>query len=400
MRFRSPSFPTRFATVRRAALSALALGLLAACDQKPSARVLESRLQDLEDKLKVIEKRADSAMLAAESGGQDLKQRVEAVEQKSSEAIAQTSSFAEEQNSRFQRIEQSITNVMRMKEESEAVAYLEPDAPGHRTLQTEHGTFLVRIESIERDPIGGGFRAELNIGNPMGLELQEFRLKGDFGLPAPKLNPGEAYGDYSKRLDEWQKTMTPFDEGLIEGILPNAWTRVSLPLRAASNAENLKLIRVAMVVSRAKLANQEGEGEYSVVNADSDGAGLVKTDYGPLLMTVAGMTPEGTGTRVRVRVGNPFGFIINEAILTGQFGPSPPRKMETEGTELYRKRLELWSEQMAPLETTLSGSIAPLSWSEATFLVPSSDQSMIKYLRLKMQVTNITLPNTNRPQNP
>jgi hypothetical protein len=392
---RSLSPPPLFAVVRVAALGALAMGILAACDQGPSTRVLESRLENLEDKLKVIEKRAETAMLTAESGGQDLKQRVESVEQKSSEAIAQTSSFAEEANSRFQRIEQSISNVMRIKEESEAVAYLEPEAPGHRTLQTEHGTFLVRIESIERDLVGGGYRAELNIGNPMGLELQEFRLKGDFGLPAPKLNPGEAYGDYSKRLDEWQKTMTPFDEGLVGSIQPNAWTRVSLPLRAASNPEQLKLIRVAMVVSRAQLANQEGPGDFSVINADSDGAGLVKTDYGPLLMTVADMTPEGAGTRVRVRVGNPFGFVINEAILTGQFGPSPPRKMETEANELYRKRLELWSEQMLPLEAKFTGTIAPLRWSEATFLVPTADQSRIKYLRLKMQVTNITLPNTS-----
>lgn len=356
--------------------------------------MLERRIEELEDKLKVIEKRADTAILSTEVGSQDLKQRIEAAEQKSTEALNQTSTIVSDQEARFQRVEQSLTNVMRIKEESEAVAYLEPSAPGHRTLQTEHGTFLVRIESIERDIPGGGYRVELNIGNPVGLEVQEFRLKGDFGQLAPKLQPGEAYGDFSKRLDEWQKTMTPFDEGMIESLEPNAWTRVSLPLRAATTKESLQLIRVAMTVNRAKLANQEGEGEFSVVNADSDGAGLVKTDYGPLLMTVIGMEPEGAATRVKLMVGNPFGFVINEARITGQFGPSPPRKMETEAVELYRKRLELWSEQMSPLETSFSGSIAPLRWSEASFLVPSADQSRIKYLRLKMQVTNLTLPKT------
>lgn len=379
---------------RRDLVAGLCLAALTSCDQGPSPRLLQERLDELEDKIKVVEKRADSAILASEAGGHDLKQRVEAAEQKSGEALAQTSTLSEEQNARFQRIEQSLTNVMRIKEENEAVAYLEPSSPGHRTLQTEHGTFLVRIEGIARDPVNGGFRVELNIGNPMGLEIQEFRLKGDFGLLAPKLNPGEAYGDYSKRLDEWQKTMTPFDEGLIEAILPNAWTRVSLPLRTATAQETLQLIRVAMVVNRARLANQEGEGDYSVVNADSDGAGLVKTDYGPLLMTVTGMEPEGASTRVRVMVGNPFGFIINEALLTGQFGPSPPRKMETESVDLFRKRLEMWSEQMAPLESRFTGAIAPLRWSEASFLVPTSDQARIKYLRLKMQVTNLTLPKT------
>lgn len=377
---------------RPACAAALLFATLAGCDQGPSARVLEHRIDELESQIEVLAKRADAAMAAAESGDGDLKHRVEAVEQKSAEAIAQTSTLAEEQNARFQRIEQSVSNVMRLKEESEAVAYLAPAEPGHRTLQTEHGTFLVRIETIERDPVGGGHRIELNIGNPMGLELQEFRLKGDFGSTAPKLQPGEAYGDYSKRLDEWQKTMTPFDESLIEPIEPNAWTRVVLPLRAADSPDKLQLIRLAMVVTRANLANQEGEGEYSVVNADSDGAGLVKTDYGPLLMKVTSLSPEGAGTRVTVMVGNPFGFAINEAILSGQFGPSPPRKMETEAVDLFRKRLEMWSEQMTPLETAFSGSIGPLRWSPATFLVPTADQSRIKYLRLRMQVTNITLP--------
>ena len=378
---------------RTACAAALLLATLAGCDQGPSARVLEHRIDELESQIEVLAKRADAAMAAAESGDGDLKHRVEAVEQKSAEAIAQTSTLAEEQNARFQRIEQSLNNVIRMKEESEAVAYLEPASEGHRTLKTEHGTFLVRMEGIERDIVAGGFRVHLNIGNPMGIELQEYRLKGDFGNPAPKLRPGEAYGDFSKRLDEWQKTMTPFDEGLLDPILPNAWTRVSILLKTPAQ-ENLQLIRVAMVVSRAKLANQEGEGEFSVVNADSDGAGLVKTEYGPLLMHVTGMEPEGAGMRVKVQVGNPFGFVINEAQLTGQFGPAPPRRMETENVELFRKRLEMWSSQMTDLKTTFTGSIAPLRWSEASFLVPSADKEKIKYLRLKMQVTNITLPKT------
>lgn len=371
----------------------LVIAVLPGCRREPSPVVLESRIDQLEKKLADISERADAAMLASESGAQESKQRIEAAEQKSAEALGQTNTMVTEQNARFQRIEQSLNNVIRMKEESEAVAYLEPSSPGHRTLKTEHGTFLVRIEGIQQDIVAGGYRVELNIGNPMGLEVQEYRLKGDFGKPAPKLQPGEAYGDFSKRLDEWQKTMTPFEEGLLDPILPNAWSRVSILLKTPAQ-ENLQLIRVAMVVSRAKLANQEGEGEYSVVNADSDGAGLVKTEYGPLLMHVTGMDPEGAGTRVKVMVGNPFGFVINEAILTGQFGPAPPRRMETENVELFRKRLELWSSQMTDLKTTFTGSIAPLRWSEASFLVPSADKERIKYLRLKMQVTNITLPKT------
>ena len=370
-------------------LAAFAVALTA-CDQGPTTRVLEIRLEDLEKKVKAAEQRAESAMLASETGTQDLDRRLETAEQRGQEALTQTSTLVTQNETRFQRIEQSLNNVMRIKQESEAVAYLAPNSPGHRTLQTDHGTFLVRLERIDRNPLGG-FTAVLNLGNTMGLEIQEFRLKGDFGAPAPKLQPGEAYGDFSQRLDEWQKTLTPFEVGLVDVIGPNAWTQVELPL-SASTQEELQLIRVAMTVQRARLANQDGQGEFSVVNVDSDGAGLVKTEYGPLLMTVSSTEPQGSVTRVRVMVGNPFGFVINEGALTGQFGPAPPRKMESESQPLYQKRLQLWSEQMKDFKTTLTGSIQPLSWSQASFVLPTSDVSQIKYLRLQLQVTNITLP--------
>lgn len=363
------------------------------CDQRPSTRVLEVRLREMEKKLEVIEKRADSALLAAETSSQDLKNRVATAEQKGVEAVEQTSKMVTDAEARFQRIEQSLNNIIRTKEDSEAIAYLDPAMPGHRTLQTDHGTFLVRLETIERNALGG-FNIELNVGNPMGLEIQEYRLKGDFGQPAPKLNPGEPYSDYSKRLDEWQQTLTPYDQTLVDIIQPDTWSRVVLPVNASSE-EDLKLIRVAMVIQRARLSNQSGEagaGEFSVINADSDGAGLVKTDYGPLLMTVTGMESEGTSTRVKVMVGNPFGFTINEGFMKGQFGPTPPKKMDTEAPNLYQKRLQIWSEQMEDFQTIFSGSIAPLRWSEASFTLPTVDQNAIKYLRIQLNITNITLP--------
>ncbi len=369
---------------------------LTGCDQGPSNRVIETRISELETKLKLIEKRADSAMLAAETSGQDLVNRIEAAEQQGTEAANQTATLVTENEARFQRLEQGLANVMRIKEESEAVAYLDPTSQAHRPIQTDHGTFLVRLESIQRNPLGG-FVVELNIGNSLGMEIMEYRLKGDFGQPAPKLEPGEAYGEFSKRLDEWQKTLTPFEVDLNEPILPDAWSRVLLPLNAPD--ENaLKLIRLSMSVGKARLDNQEGPAsDFSAINADSKTAGLVKTDYGPLLVSVTRMEPEGSGTRVHVMVGNPYGFIINEGVLSGQFGPSPPRKMESEAPPLFQKRLQIWSEQMEDFTTPFSGAIAPLRWSDASFLIPSGDQTRIKYLRVKLQVTNITLPRTGPP---
>jgi hypothetical protein len=271
------------------------------------------------------------------------------------------------------------------------MAHLSPSIEGHQTLQTKHGTFLVRLEKLEKKVPGPGFIATLNIGNPLGLTIQEFVLKGEFGSPAPPLAPGEAYGDYSARLDAWQKTLTPFEENLAVSLKANAWTQVDLPL-SAPNPGAVELIRVAMVIQRAHLDNQDGVGEYSVINAASDAANLVQTDYGPFLVTVTGMHSEGSKTRIHLLVGNPYGFIVNNSRISGEFGPTPPKKMETESPTNHAQRLQHWAEQMAPFESTLAGTLAALRWSKASFTVPSTDQTKIKYIRSQIKVENITLP--------
>ena len=365
--------------------------LLTGCREKTSTAVLEHRIEKLQSEIELLKKRTDEALILSDSSGTEAEQRLEMVEQRAQEALTQATTAVSDQTTRFERIESALSNVMRIKEESEAMANLSPSVKGHQTLQTKHGTFLIRLEDLKKSESGAGFVAFLNIGNPLGLTIQDFVLKGEFGGTAPQLEPGEAYGDYSKRLDAWQKTLTPFEEDLVVPLKANAWTKVDLPL-AAPNFAAVELIRVAMVIKRAHLDNQEGAGEYSVINAASDAANLVQTDYGPFLVTVTGMHSEGANTRVHLLVGNPYGFVVNSAHISGEFGPAPPKKMEEETPTKYGQRLQHWAEQMAPFESSLTGTLAALRWSKASFTVPTTDQRKVKYIRSQIKVENVTLP--------
>ena len=390
MFFPSPPAPNWQFTRYCAAVIMLSL-FLTGCREETSTAVLERRIERMQSEINRLEKLTDEAIVLSESTGTDAEQRLETVEQRSQEALNQASTAAAGQAARFERIENALSTVMRIKEESEAMAHLSPTAEGHQTLQTKHGTFLVRLESLNKNESAPGFIAALNIGNPLGLTIQDFTLKGEFGSPAPQLEPGEAYGDYSTRLDTWQKTLTPFEENMAVALNGNAWTKVELPL-AAPNIAAVELIRVAMVIKRAHLDNQGGTGEYSVINAANDAANLVKTDYGPFLVTVTGMHSEGSRTRVHLLVGNPYGFIVNTSQISGEFGPTPPKKMDSESPSQYAQRLHHWAEQMAPFESNLAGTLAALRWSKASFTVPSTDQRKIKYIRSQIKVENVTLP--------
>ncbi|MCB1230958.1 MAG: hypothetical protein KDN19_11855, partial [Verrucomicrobiae bacterium] len=244
-------------------------------------------------------------------------------------------------------------------QKSEVVAYLDPDSPGHRTIQTDHGAFLIRLERIDPNP-EGGCNVTLNIGNPSGLEIQELLLKGEFGQRAPQLGAEELPADYSKRLVEWEKTLTHFERKIATPAKPNSWSRVVLPLDA-DKVEDIRLIRISLGIERARLENNDGNGgEYSVIQTANSGAAMVKTDYGPLLLTVLGVEPTDDGTRIEVMVGNPFGFAINAGTLSGQFGPSPPSRTASEAPALYQKRLQIWSKQMRDFVTEFNGPIKPL----------------------------------------
>lgn len=386
-----PHFPNSIRPLLLAAGGLVAAGVLPSCDDGPNKAVLERRIDQLELEIEILKRKNEESADFTDATATDFKDRLAQAEQKSQEALQQAGTAITQQKARFERLEKSVSSVLRIKEQSESMAYLSPSKVGHRTLQTGHGPFLVRLEGLEREALNNRFLANLSVGNPNGLMIQEFTLKGEFGQPAPELKPGEAYSEYSERLDTWQKTLTPFEESFVKMLEPNSWTPVELPLNAP-NLESLKMMRFTMIIRRAHLAGNSGEPEYSVINTGGTGASLVKTDYGPFLVTVSRMETEGATTRVYLTIGNPFGFVVNEATLKGEFGPAPPRQMDSEPAEIFRRRLHTWSEQMAPFEANLSGAIAPFRWSDASVSIPTSDRSKVSYIRCQMNVVNITLP--------
>ncbi|MCP5551347.1 MAG: hypothetical protein H7A53_10705 [Akkermansiaceae bacterium] len=192
------------------------------------------------------------------------------------------------------------------------------------------------------------------------MTIQEFILKGDIWPATPPLKPGESYGEYSARLDEWQKTQTPFEESILTELEPNAWT--SAVLLPAPSKEALKLIRFAMIVRRAHLINQEGKGEYSQIIAGGSGANLVKSDYGPFLFNVQRREGLGAPESTPWWAIPSVHFAVNESRLRGQFRPPCPKNGDRVSRFFFAERMRAWSEQMRDFEATITETIAPLSW--------------------------------------
>jgi hypothetical protein len=340
--------------------------------------LLESSLRDLRDRVQSESERTDN-----------FTQRIETAEQQSKDALEQASNAMLQQGDRFKRVENGMAQIAKIQQQRESLAYLEIGSKGHAPIRTGHGTFLARLDKLESNP-GGGFRAHLQIGNALGLTVQEFDLKGDFGSQAPQLKPGEDYEIFSQRLDDWQKTLTPFDVSIDTELQPNEWTKINLDLPPATSGSPVELLRLSMTVKRAYLNEKEKLSEFAITNIDSTSATMLKSPYGSFLLTFDQADRQDGGMLVYARIGNPLGYTVTQSELTGWFGPAPPTRVENETDQGFALRFNAWNENLKPFKIPISERLKPNLWTPVSFVMPA-DESHLRHIRLKFDVQRVSL---------
>ncbi|NNE90841.1 MAG: hypothetical protein HKN23_04270 [Verrucomicrobiales bacterium] len=380
---------------RSTASLAIFLGAVLCFSVSCKDQELERRVEMLEAELKTVKSSTQDRIDQSSSKSDDINRRMELSEQKITEAQAQVSTVVTQHETRFQRLEKSISDLVRMQEQREKQAYLRPGIAENIALQTELGSFLVRLVDIKPALGSGGSVARINLGNPSNIAIQEFTLKGDFGGGAPVLKPGEQYTEYSKRLDEWQKGLTPFEQTLVKEITPNSWTTIELPI-SATGENPVQLIRFTMTVKRAQLAvneSNESNDKFSVFYLDAQGASVLKTDYGGFLISPLPRSPEpdGIGRNIFVKVGNPTGFTVKGSKLIGQYGPKPPSRLPGEQDEMFSQRISNWKKELRDFEADLVGIINETRWSEVSFYIPESELSRMQFFRVQLKLENVSL---------
>ncbi len=296
---------------------------------------------------------------------------------------------------RFDRLEQRFVAAMETVGDKEDMAYLRANLNGHAPLQTDHGAFLVRLEGIDLNVGGKGYTARLNIGNPMAISVQQFLMKGDFGSGVPVLQAGQQYSVYNQQIEEWERTLTPFEIRVTKPLKPMAWTPVDVMLDATSR-DDLELIRLSMVIENAHLEGIDGAGsadqEFASIRVGVESASILKTEYGAFLIVTRKAEQSGVGTRLEFDIGNPYGFAINSCRLEGDFGtPIPERKVgETQAN--FLSRLQEWTSGLKPFDAQITTQLSSFRWNRASILVPGPVDE-VKFLRARLRIENVTLPN-------
>ena len=343
---------------------------------------LQERVDRLEAELRAV--RSDTRDEVA-----SLKSRV--IE---AETSVGTSSDGRSFEERIADLEGALGQVIAMRGATNNMGYLRPNLQGHSPLLTDHGTFLVRMEGMDLNLTQGGFTVHLNIGNPHAVAVEQFTLSGDYGGGTPELAEGEAYTLNNPKIREWQETLTPFETRVTRTLEPFSWTPFDIELPAESR-DQLEMIRFSMNIENARLKRQDsgssGSNSFSHIRVGTEGASVLRTDYGAFLISVKDTEQTDLGTKLTLEIGNPYGFTINQCRLVGDHGPALPERGEAESADAYNDRMRDWSASLKPFEAMVSSKISNFRWNRTTILIPG-EEDHVKFLRCQLRVEDVTLP--------
>lgn len=362
----------------RATLVAFSSLIFSSCNNETGARIdrLEAELREV---------RSDTRDEVAQ-----LKMQVIAAETKIGFS-QEDGSFAD----RLGSLEQSVDGIRMLGSRGNRIVYLRTGMGGHTLLHTDHGTFLVRLENININIERGGYDVRLSIGNPYGFAINQFTLRGSHGGGTPELGEGKEYSLANPEIRAWQESLSPFELRVSKTLAPLTWTTFEIEMQADSR-EQLEVISFVMLVENADITTDEitgGQPESSMAHLKmgSPGASIMRTEYGAFLVTFVSTEKSKTGTRVRLDVGNPYGFIIEEAQLSGEYGPAAPSREASATTAEYQQRMTKWATQLRPFEATISDKLFGLRKTNTTILIPAAEEE-IQFLRCRLNVESLSLP--------
>ena len=368
---------TRSALFRALFLVSSSLVLLG-CDSETQERIdrLEAELREV---------RSDTRDEVA-----DLKTRVITAETKIG--------FSQEDGSfsdRLGSLERSIDAFRTLGSRGNQIVYLRAGMTGHTLLHTDHGTFLVRIDGLDINIERGGYDAHLSIGNPYGFSINQFTLRGSHGGGTPELSEGEDYSLANPKIRAWQESLTPFEYRVTKPLAPLTWTTFDVEMKADSR-DQLEVISFVMLVENADVTTDGmtgGQSENSVAHLKigSQAASVMRTEYGAFLVNFISTEKSDAGTRVTLDIGNPYGFIIEEARLSGEYGPSVPSREASASTAEYRQRMTEWTTRLQPFEAALADKLFGLRKTQTTILIPAPEEE-IQFLRCRLHIESLSLP--------
>ncbi len=296
---------------------------------------------------------------------------------------------------RLEQAERAMKNLVAQKSQDSSTVTLSRTMQGHAPLRTDHGTLLARMGDIQIALQREGFLVTVELGNPHAMSISDFTLTGKFGGATPVLEEGEVYSLENEKLAKWEASLGEFEQRFSVNLEPMSWTKIQIFVPAPDRDE-IEMLRFSLMVHQSDLtppplSKFEEAAQFAQLEAGASGARVFRTDYGAFLVRVMRVEAAGTGSRVHLELGNPYGFIIDGARLVGNVAPSRPRRQADESPSVYAQRMQEWSARLTPFEAAIAGSLQKNRWSKVTAQVPLPPQQA-QFFYCQLQLDEVSLP--------
>jgi hypothetical protein len=146
--------------------------------------------------------------------------------------------------------------------------------------------------------------------------------------------------------------------------------------------DSLTEAQIKALTERVETLERNAETDPTLKRSDT-GYTIIDTDIGKLTFELKGITAEGSGSKVRLRIGNPTTATITEMTLYGHWGS-------------LTKDGEKTSDAHSLGQPKITAKILPAGWSEVTFLIEGAKPADIGYLYITSAlIGSINLYGTN-----
>jgi len=356
--------------------------------KEPDPEILH-RLNQLQTEIDVLKTQQSGQTPILQDRLSDMQRRVEELEAAGGQNMEDYGGRLDVQDRKLTTFQQKLTLVSDAVQTGQPWSVINVGKTGHAVARTLYGSFLVELESHDKE--AAGYLLRMRIANPNGIRVHQFKISGEFGEPPPLEKDYPNAAAYQTEVDRWAPTLKPFEKEFLTELPAGEWTAFNVFVPANKLSE-LRFIRFRLDVQRVALEVKALEDAYTRFTLDQTKLIYFHTEEGSFPTRVGEVHVSEKYTELDLVVGNPLGLSITKAKLTGFHGPKPPSRSESADSEEYARQLMIWNNALTPFEAEFTAPITAMKWNFTTVRFKTLKREDLAYIKCTMGVLQFSLP--------
>jgi uncharacterized coiled-coil protein SlyX len=128
------------------------------------------------------------------------------------------------------------------------------------------------------------------------------------------------------------------------------------------------------------------------------GHAVARTPHGSFLIELLAQDPlpDGSGYRIRLRIGNSTALTVHQFSMSGAFG-APPPAAAADGTPPDAATEAAWEGSLTPFTVSFPELLPSAAWNDVTLNLPAKRLADLRFIRLRLEILRASLPDASDP---